>query len=105
MNGSARGRRCDVFDVQLAVEDVAGDSVDASAFVCGVEALSATPPDAGTPPADGGFEGVQPGTELRFEVCVREVPPEPVPVELVLMAPGGVALDRERVEVSASPCP
>lgn len=87
------------------MEDVAGDEVDASSFVCGVEAVSAQPADAGTPAADGGFEKVQPETELRFEVCLRDVPRERVPVEFVIVGSGGVALDRERVALSADPCP
>ncbi len=57
-------------DIDVLLEDGAGDTFDALMFVERVEALSATPPSGATRRTDR-FDDVLPGTEVTFRVFFR----------------------------------
>ncbi len=55
--------------VELVVEDVPGDAVDARPAVVSVEAVAAEPPSAGAP-SGSGFSAVRFGATLRFRLAL-----------------------------------
>lgn len=57
-------------DVDAVVEDVPGDTIDATALVRSVRARSASPPDGVTSIEPDQFVGARPGTELTFEIVL-----------------------------------
>jgi hypothetical protein len=71
-------------DVSAAVEDVAGDAIDARTLVRSVRAVSADPPEGAASIAGDEFTGVRPGTRLTFqiEVDASSLPASPLRREI-----------------------
>lgn len=91
-------------DIDLLVEDVPGDPLDATTFVRRVLALSAEPPDGATNLGDR-FADVRPGTRVTFSVELQNelIPPSPLEqryrMRIVLRGDGVTRLTETVVEV------
>ena len=69
------------FDVDVVVEDVPGDAIDARILIQSVRPLAADPPNGFESMTESAFLGVIPGTRVTFTVTLRNdvVPRGPEP--------------------------
>ena len=91
-------------DVDALTEDVPGDALDATAFVTGVVAVAASPPDGAVVLGDR-FGAVRPGTQVTFSIQLanerieRTSEPQVYRMRIVLRGDGVTRLSETLVEV------